>query len=110
MIIDFNQIDEEKVNGFKGGEGILLTRNFADSKCKIMRSILTPGASSGLHTHEGNCEVVYIISGIATFNYDGVVETVPAGQVHYCPQGHSHFMVNNQAEDLVYLAIVPEHH
>ena len=44
------------------------------------------------------------------FNYDGNVETVTAGQVHYCPEGHSHFMENNSDVDLRYLAIVPEHH
>ncbi len=108
MIIDFNKIAEEEIIGFKGGEGLLLTRNYVDNKCKIMRSVLKPGASSGLHKHEANCEIVYILSGVATFNYDGQTETVATGGVHYCPEGHSHFMVNNQKEDLVYLAIVPE--
>ena len=56
---------------FKGGKGELCTRNCIDGKCKIMKSCLRPGASSGLHTHEGNCEIVYIISGTATFYYDG---------------------------------------
>ena len=61
MIIDFKDIKEVKINGFKGGQGELDTRNFVDEKIKIMKSILKPGASSGLHTHEGNCEVMYIL-------------------------------------------------
>ncbi|MBM6673320.1 cupin domain-containing protein [Marseilla massiliensis] len=109
MIIDFSQIKEESVMNFKGGKGELCTRNYIDGKCKIMKSCLRPGASSGLHTHEGNCEIVYIISGTATFYYDGEKETANPGEVHYCPEGHAHYMENNTDTDLVYLAIVPEH-
>lgn len=95
---------------FKGGKGELDTRNFVDDKVKIMYSTLKPGAESGLHTHENNCEVAYIISGEATFHYDDTIEKVKAGQTHYCPMGHSHYMINETNEDLVYLAIVAEHH
>lgn len=109
MIIDFDKIIEESVMNFKGGQGELLTRNYIDGKCKIMRSCLRPGASSGLHKHEGNCEIVYVLSGTATFHYDGRVETATEGQVHYCPENHSHYMENNTNKDLIYLAIVPEH-
>lgn len=109
MVIDFNKIAEECVINFKGGNGKLLTRNYTDGKCKIMKSCLCPGASSGLHKHEGNCEIVYIISGTATFHYDGDTEIVTEGQVHYCPEGHAHYMENNTDADLVYLAIVSEH-
>lgn len=95
---------------FKGGKGALDTRNFADDKVKIMFSTLRAGASTGLHTHEGNSEVIFIVSGTATFHYDDSIETVRQGQVHYCPEGHSHFMENNTDHDLVYFGIVPEHH
>ena len=33
-----------------------------------MYSTLRPGASTGLHTHEGNCEIIYVVSGTATFH------------------------------------------
>ena len=29
---------------------------------------------------------------------------------HYCPMNHAHYMENLTDHDLVYLAIVPEHH
>lgn len=107
MIIDFNKIKEETIQNFKGGAGELVTRNFVDSDNKIMLSTLKPGASSGCHHHDGNCEVVYILKGVATFVYDGKEEKAKAGQVHYCPNGHSHYMKNDTKEDLVYFAIVP---
>ena len=108
MIIDFDKIEEVSIQGFKGGEGELISRNYDDGKCKIMLSKLRPGASSGLHTHDGNCEIVYVISGKATFHYDGHVETAVAGQVHYCQEGHSHYMENKSDSDLCYFAIVPQ--
>lgn len=95
---------------FKGGEGELDTRNFMDDRNKIMLSTLKSGASSGYHKHEQNSEIVYILSGTATFKFDDTTEVVKAGEVHYCPMGHSHSMLNNTDQDLVYFAIVPEHH
>ena len=84
MVIDFEKIAEAHLEGFKGGQGKLDTRNYVDDKVKIMYSTLRPGASTGLHTHEGNCEIIYVVSGTATFHYDDTVEEVRQGQVHYC--------------------------
>ncbi len=108
MIIDFDKIKEEVIMNFKGGEGELDTRNFVDENNKIMLSSLKPGASSGYHVHEANCEIVYIISGGGYFKYDDTTERIKAGQVHYCLKGHGHSMINDGKEDLVYFAIVPE--
>ena len=47
-----------------------------------------------------------VISGIATFHYDDHVEECRAGQCHYCPEGHSHYMENLTDHDLVYFAVV----
>lgn len=109
MVIDFDKIAEAHIDGFKGGQGSLDTRNYVDDDMRIMYSTLRPGAMTGLHTHEGNCEVVYVVSGVATFHYDDTIEEVHVGQVHYCPQGHTHYMENRTDHDLVYLAIVPIH-
>ena len=50
MVIDFEKIAEAHLEGFKGGQGKLDTRNYVDDKVKIMYSTLRPGASTGLHT------------------------------------------------------------
>lgn len=110
MVIDFSKIVQQEIEGFKGGKGILKTQNFTDDKCKIMFSELMPGASTGLHVHERNSEIIYILKGQATFHYDGNTEKVSEGQVHYCPMGHQHYMMNETKLPLVYFAIVPEHH
>lgn len=48
MVIDFEKIAEAHLEGFKGGQGKLDTRNYVDDKVKIMYSTLRPGASTGL--------------------------------------------------------------
>lgn len=106
MIINFKDIAEEQIFGFKGGEGELLTRNYVDNRARIMRSILKPGARSGLHEHAANCEVIYILQGEMTFHYDGQTEVARAGEVHYCPMGHSHWFENLTRLDVHYLAVV----
>lgn len=107
MIIDFNDIAEQQIDGFKGGKGLLRMHAFADDKCKVMLHKLAPGASTGLHVHDGNCEVVYVLRGELTFHYDEQVEVCRTGQVHYCPMGHAHYMENLTDGDTEYLAIVP---
>ena len=110
MVIDFKEIEEQVIHGFKGGAGEVDMRSFADDKCKMMLTTLKPGASSGLHLHEQNSEVIYVQKGTLTFHYDDAIEEVQAGQVHYCPMGHSHYMENLTEQDVIYFGIVPEHH
>ena len=58
MIIDFEKIAEAHIEGFKGGEGKLDTRNYVDDRARIMYSTLRPGARAGEHRHEGTFEVI----------------------------------------------------
>jgi len=106
MVIDFNNIKEEALPRFKGGEGHVNCRAFNDGDNKIMSMSLEPGCTIGYHKHEGTCEIIHIISGTGHFIYDGTKEPVAAGSVHYCPDGHSHSMHNDGDTPLEYIAIV----
>lgn len=107
MIIDFDAIEKEVIMGFKGGEGELDTRNYVDADMRIMRSSLFPGARSGEHQHDVNCEVMYVLKGELTVHCDGKTEVARAGEVHYCAKGHSHWFENRTSENVEYFAIVP---
>ena len=106
MVIDFLNMEEKPVEGFKGGTGITNLRKFENDLGKIIMG--RPGATIGLHTHETNSEAIYIISGNADFIYDDGTEVVGAGGCHYCPKGHCHSMINNGKEDIVFFAVVSE--
>ena len=61
MIIDFSKIDAQQMPNFKGGEKFYEKKAFEDEHNNIMLGKLVPGASIGIHTHEGNSEVIFII-------------------------------------------------
>ena len=110
MKIEFAKMEEKLMPNFKGGEKNLGMRMFDDGSCKIMRGRLEPGASIGLHTHEGNSEIIYILEGTGKVLYDDGCETLAAGDCHYCPEHHAHSLINDSDADLSFFAVVPQHH
>ena len=106
MKIDFEESEVKKIKEFKGGIGELLLRKFEDDTCRIMRSTLTPGSTIGLHRHEGDCEVIYVLSGTGVALCGGKKEKLVKGTVHYCPKGCEHTVINTGKKDLNLFAIV----
>ena len=106
MIIDFDEMEEKANPEFKGGKGVTYMKKYEDELGKIILGRLEPGSSVGLHTHETNSEIIYIVSGKADFIYDDKTESATAGGCHYCPEGHTHTMINNNSEDLIFFATV----
>ena len=109
MIIDFSKIETNIIEKFRDGEKNTALKMFTDDNNKIMQGVLEPGASIGLHTHEGNSEVIFILEGNGKVLYDGEYETLEKGSCHYCPMGHSHSLINDSNKDLVFFAVVPNH-
>ena len=109
MIIPFDTMPDTVLDRFNGGDGSFVAKMFYDGKCKILRGLLRPGCSIGMHTHAANSEAIYVLSGVGTMLFDDTVETLRPGDCHYCPQGHSHSFRNEGSEDLVFFAVVPEH-
>ena len=62
MLIRFDELEPSVVSHMKGGEGEARLQLVQDMDNKIMRSVLAPGASIGLHTHETSSEVMYFLS------------------------------------------------
>ena len=108
MTINWEEIPEQAMTNFKGGDGITWIRAFSDGMNRIMLVRIQPGCSIGMHTHETNSEIFHVLSGTARVVMDGKVEYIPAGEVHYCPKGHSHMTEPHGMEELRMLAIVPE--
>lgn len=108
MILDFNTMEETVIPNFKGGEKQISAKMHVDEKNRIMLSRLIPGATVGLHTHEGSSEIVYILEGSGKVLYDGEELRIEAGQAHYCPEGHEHSLINDTEKDLVFFAVVPQ--
>ena len=110
MKINFKNLEETILPQFKCGEGCYIKKHYSDDKVQIMLGRLDPGNSIGLHRHELNSEVMYMISGTATYVYEGEEEIVLPGEVHYCPMGKEHTLMNKGNEPLLLFAVVAEHH
>ena len=109
MVINFEKLEEAAVPHMRGGEGELIRRIFVNEDTRIMRGRLTPGSTIGLHTHETDSEMIFILSGAGKVLCDGEYEPLSAGSVHYCPKGHAHSLINDGDEDLEILAMIPNH-
>lgn len=108
MTIDFNTMEATTIPHFKGGEKEMIAQMYCDGLARILKGRLVPGASIGEHTHECDCEVLYVLSGSGTITDDGVSTPISAGQCTYCPKGHTHSLKNTGSEDLVFFAAVPQ--
>lgn len=107
MIINFDDINETVIKNFRGGEKDTIARMFVDDDNKIMYGKLESGASIGMHTHEGSCEIIYILDGNGKVICDGETERLSKGSCHYCPNGHTHSLINDSEADLIFFAVVP---
>lgn len=108
MIIEMEKGEVKVFEHFKDGEGAMHAVMFFDGTNRAFKATLKPGSSVGYHKHEGNCEMIYVLSGKGKVLMDEGVEYVEAGQCHYCPEGHSHSLINDGTEDLEFFAVVPK--
>ena len=107
MVIDFSSMEWNANPEFKGGKGVFYNKMVVDGGAKIMYGKLEPGSSIGYHCHEGNAEMVFILSGAGTEISDDVEVPALPGECHYCQEGHCHSLINSsESEDLLFYAVV----
>jgi len=93
-------VEAVKMSESHGGEGdclvrTLLTEEFSSSLSYIREIILEPGASIGLHEHNGDEEIYYIISGTGTMIIDEEEQCVKTGDVTLTKSGSRHGLKND---------------
>ena len=67
---------------------------------------LAPGNSIGEHTHSGDNEIFYFLSGTGTYNDNGTLVPIGPGDVAVCNDGELHSLVNDGSEPLVFIALI----
>jgi len=107
-IINFDSIEENVQNGFKGGEGDVAFRIFKDDLNKVMRVRMTPHSSVGQHSHETDSEIIMVLKGTGKIVFDGNEMPISEGVVHYCPKGHGHTIINDSDDELYLCCVVPQ--
>ncbi|MBR2521060.1 MAG: cupin domain-containing protein [Oscillospiraceae bacterium] len=107
MLLDFSSMPAKTEHNFRGGLKDVVSKAFFDDSVKIILNRLEPGASIGKHTHTDDYEVMYIVEGVAESELDGCLDRLGPGMCQYCPQGHTHDLVNVGDTDLVFFAVLP---
>lgn len=106
----------EKREQMKGGSGIvefehIWKKNSNDemySSCRMFSRItLNPGCSVGRHSHVGEEEIFYILSGHARSWDNGFWVELSPGDSTICRHGEEHSMECVGNEPCVYLAVIP---
>ena len=112
MVRREKDIRERKVNHAQGGSGAvtfydwLLPEEAPGHGRVFSKRVIPPGSSIGYHTHEGEFEAYYVISGEATVDDNGTKKVLQAGDMNFCGSGEGHSTENKGSEDLVLMALI----
>ncbi len=109
------EYEEAFRENMKGGSGRVLFEHIwkknsdeeMHSRCRqFSRLTLNPGCSVGRHSHTGEEEIYYILSGhVRSFDNGEWVDLGP-GDATICRSGEEHSMECTGSEPAVYLAVV----
>ena len=112
MIYKKDSLDVTINEKMRGGEGSVVIEHLLDKDALYQkgrlcaRVTLKPGCSIGFHHHENEMEMYYIIEGSAAYDDNGTQTRLATGDVAYTPDGCGHSIINDQASDLIMLALI----
>ena len=112
MIKRADEYELQPREAVRGGEGTALFTHLlsADERPGASRLFATitlpPDASIGVHSHEGETEVFYVLQGFAEYNDNGKMVTIEEGDTAACASGESHGIKNIGQEELVLMAVI----
>ena len=98
VVVDYHKGNLKSVE--RGLIGVGADARITDDASEIARAqaIVLPGVGAFADA----------IQSMHQLGQDGLLrERVEAGVCHYCPKGHTHSMINDSDEDLVFFAVVP---
>ncbi len=112
MIRRNGELSVEKKENMRGGTGTVTLTNILNEdefmgKGRLFATLRFPaGASIGRHTHEGEAECYYVLSGVGAYEDNGEWTTLGPGDMARTPSGEHHCLKNEGSEDLVVLALI----
>lgn len=112
MIKKIGQMEDKIISNMRGGDGdakakLLLNSLDMGKHLRIFNTFtLEPGCSIGEHTHIGETEYYYILSGEGIVAEKDGEKLVGPGDLVITGDKESHAIKNNGSEDLVFVAIV----
>ena len=96
----------------RGGKGTLENRHIIEPDAMFGSATLftefffDPGDSIGVHAHDNDAEVYYMLEGTLTLVEDGVETELKAGDASYAHSGTSHAIENRLDKPAKMLAVI----
>ncbi len=112
MIKKADEMVTELKNQMRGGNGTveinhIFKQDELNGKARLFARIsLNPGCSIGLHEHNAEEEIYYIIKGKAVVNDNGNTKEVIAGDAVLTGNGASHSIENRCEEPVDMIAVI----
>ena len=98
------------------GKGEIIVQDILNGPDEMYRkgrvfchTTVLPGSSVGYHTHNGDAETYYVISGHGTFNDNGELKKVGPGDVLYTGDGEGHSLEATEGEPVDVIALILYH-
>ncbi len=94
-IVKHDEIPNQPFLHCHDGNGTLFCRSLLDDYGKTDLALMhydeiPNGVTIGVHTHEENEEVYFLLSGSGILSFDGVDYEMKPGDISLCGRGHSH--------------------
>lgn len=112
VIINPNSMRMEKITNMRNGKGEVEVLHLVEKESLLGKARLfaklsvKPGSSIGLHKHEKEFEIFYVLSGNGLFNDNGNTVAVQAGDICFTAPGETHSIENISQQDLELLAVI----
>lgn len=107
MIQKSYQMEKEVREKMRGGKGEVeithvLKQNQITGRCRLVGKIsLKPGCSIGLHPHDNEEEIFYIMKGKALVEDNGIKSELEAGDVILTGGGSAHSVENISSNEML---------
>lgn len=107
-----DEMKEAQVENMRGGKGavtfkyLLNPDEFHEKGRLFAQNTIPVGASIGMHLHEGEFEIFYILQGTGTYYNNEEKFEIKAGDMAYLDVDNSHSLENTGDEPLVFMALI----
>ena len=111
MLKLLSQLPRDPRLNIRGGSGAALAMTYLqdgdmDGVAAAGRTCLEPGSSIGEHLHTDTEEIYLVLEGHGLGSLDGAAFPVGPGDLFLTKAGHSHGLVNNSMNPLVFFAVL----
>ena len=107
-----NEMVTQDIENMRGGQGTVTVKHLLNpdemlGKGRLFaQNTVPPGASIGLHQHQGDMEAYYVISGSGVYYDNGQAFNIGAGDLARVDDHNQHSIENTGDIPLVFIALI----